>query len=435
MEKKLHKEQLAILTFIKVYLKKLSNKKIKIDQVPFADFVTWANCIGKQKIKLFQEKNFLNLDYLKIIILELWSIGKNYEFKLTKPPLLNKKRFNVVYSYCDKRDFKNDHFYDNYFGVKSNEIRNTYWFLISLDNYVPQKKFKNIIILCNKVSKFNFLTFLSFFFSTLKKKNSFYYFNNTYKLSKIYSNFFYNTFKKKNFTLFLPFENRPNQNAVIEKTKYISSSNLINAYYHRLPEPLQTEMLYKKNKIDNLYVSAKMQKDVFVKFFNWPKNKIKIINSLRYKDIRLRKNTIYLPYEINDEDFYLSRLKYLNKNILQLTRKFSISIHPLKYKSDIHSKLKNKIQKLINKKNLNKKDNISIILGETGSVAAECLETYGSVYHITNESFNIFSSDIWRDIKIIKIKEGIYLYKKKVDAKLVNTSNRKNPFKYLLRNF
>ena len=31
--------------------------------------------------------------------------------------------------------------------------------------------------------------------------------------------------------------------------KLISKSNLVNAYYHRLPEPLQTEMLYKKMKL------------------------------------------------------------------------------------------------------------------------------------------------------------------------------------------
>ena len=67
--------------------------------------------------------------------------------------------------------------------------------------------------------------------------------------------------------MFLPFENRPNQNAIIKNTKLISKSNLVNAYYHRLPEPLQTEMLYKKNEIDNLYVSAKIQKRGFHKIF------------------------------------------------------------------------------------------------------------------------------------------------------------------------
>ena len=61
-------------------------------------------------------------------------------------------------------------------------------------------------------------------------------------------------------------------------------------------------MLYKKNEIDNLYVSAKIQKEVFIRYFNWPKNKIKI-SSLRYNNIKIRKNIIYLPYEIKILNF------------------------------------------------------------------------------------------------------------------------------------
>ena len=56
MEKKIHKEQLIILNYIKSYTKKLLSKKINIELVPFSDFVTWANCIGKQKIYLLQKK-------------------------------------------------------------------------------------------------------------------------------------------------------------------------------------------------------------------------------------------------------------------------------------------------------------------------------------------------------------------------------------------
>ena len=50
MEKKLYKEQLIILDYIKFYTKKLFKKKIQVDSIPYSDFVTWANCIGKQKI-------------------------------------------------------------------------------------------------------------------------------------------------------------------------------------------------------------------------------------------------------------------------------------------------------------------------------------------------------------------------------------------------
>ena len=40
-----------------------------------------------------------------------------------------------------------------------------------------------------------------------------------------------------------------------------------------MPEPLQTEMFYKSNKIDYLWVDSYIQKIVFNKFYGWPKKK------------------------------------------------------------------------------------------------------------------------------------------------------------------
>ena len=372
------------------------------------------------------------MNYLKILVLELFSIGKNYKFNLVGPTLKKIDKINVIYSYCEKKDFRNNFYYDKYFGLKSNEIKNTYWFLISLDNYVPKTKYKNLFILYREANRFKFYFFIKSIFRILKMKKSIYYLNNTYHLSEIYASFFFNTFKFNNFNLFLPFENRPNQNAIIEKTKLISTSNLVNAYFHRLPEPLQTEMFYKKNEINNLYVSSKVQKKVFSDYFNWPKNKLKVIKSLRYKNLKLRKNIIYLPYEIDDINFYLSNLKFLSEFYLEISKNFSISIHPLKKKSLKHIEFKRLFKKLTFPKNSKKDNDISIIFGETGSVASECLETYGKVYHITNQNYNIFSPEIWNNVQTTKIKEGIYLYKKISALKMLNIGSKKSSFKTLL---
>ena len=434
MEKKLYKDQLIILNYIKHYTKKLFKKRIKIDLVPYSDFVTWANCIGKQKIKILQKKKLFSIEYIRILIIELLSIGKNYNYYIEGPSLNTKREINIIYSYCKKNDFKKNIFYDTYFNINSNEVKNTFWFLISLDNYLPPKKNKNIFIVYKKSKKFNFIALIRIIFQILIEKKSTYYLNNTYSLSRIYSSLFYKTFKKFKFKLLIPFENRPNQNAIIRKSKLISSQNLIYAFYHRLPEPLQTEMLYKKNKLDILFVNSKIQKEVFIRYFNWPKNKIKIINSFRYNNLRLRKNIIYLPYEIENIEFYLSSLNYLDQNYLKFSKKFSVSVHPLNYKNKIHIELKNIIKKKINKSNLNNRNYTSIILGEAGSVASECLETYGQVYHITKENFNVFSPGIWRNVSTTKIRDGIYLYRKKSLINMVDIG-RKNSFKNFLKNF
>ena len=194
-------------------------------------------------------------------------------------------------------------------------------------------------------------------------------------------------------------------------------------------------MLYKKNDIDKLFVNSKIQKDVFIRYFDWPKSKIKTINSFRYNRIKFRKNIIYLPYEVDDIKFYLDNLQYLNKNHIRLSNQFSISIHPLKYKSKIHINFKKIIKKKFNIQKSIKKNLSSIILGETGSVASECLETCGQVYHITRENFNVFSPTIWKNVNTTKIKDGVYLYSKKKSINMVNIADKKNSFKNILKNF
>ena len=186
MEKKLYKEQLIILDYIKFYTKKLFKKKIQVDSIPYSDFVTWANCIGKQKIKIFQKKNLLSIEYIKILIIELLSIGKNNEFCIQGPILKKKNKFNIIYSYCKRNDFKKNIFHDSYFNVKSNEVKNTLWFLISLDNYLPPRKSKNIFIVYKKSKKFKIFNLIKITLKILRKKKSFYYLNNTYSLSEIY---------------------------------------------------------------------------------------------------------------------------------------------------------------------------------------------------------------------------------------------------------
>ena len=78
-------------------------------------------------------------------------------------------------------------------------------------------------------------------------------------------------------------------------------------------------------------------------------------------------------------------------------------------KSKKHKIMKDLIaKKLIS--NQNSSDNyISVILGEPGSVAFKCLDTYGKAIHITTSKYDIFSSKIWNNIKVKLISENIYL--------------------------
>ncbi len=72
-------------------------------------------------------------------------------------------------------------------------------------------------------------------------------------------------------------------------------------------------------------------------------------------------------------------------------------------------------------------------MGEPGSVASEMLDTTGKVYHISNSHLDIFSQEIWPNIKVKKLSNSIYEYIKIGNVKLLNTNGKKNNFEKLLK--
>jgi|TARA_B110000438_G_scaffold77821_1_gene77995 hypothetical protein len=434
-EKEIFKFQTSSLLSTKKYLKECKNKEVNLNVSPLCDFVTWTNCLGLQKLLLLKSRKNISIGFIANLLKEIFAIGKNAEILKFSSKIKSQNKINIVYSYCSKENFsKNGLFYDTYFKQTSLYKKNTYWFLISLDNYIP-KKTKNIFILYRKKSFFNFLYLFKFITKNIFKKNFIHNLNNTTNISRLYSQNFYKTFNKFRFNLYLPYENRPHQNAIINVAKKISRNNKVYGYYHRMPEPFQSEMIYKSKDLDKLFVCSKIQKEVFKKYFYWPENKVKIIPSIRYDKLKIRTNVIFIPYEIKDIDFYLSRLKFLLIKEKMSTKNITVSIHPLKRKHKDHISFKKKILKLLKEnKILSKKNkNIPIILSEPGGVAAECLETVGQAFHITNSTFDIFSEKIWKNIKVLKQSDYIYKYVKLKKNNFININSQKNNFEKLLR--
>jgi len=434
-EKNISKSQISSLSICNEYLKKCKNKGINVAISPLCDFVTWADGLGHQKLHLLKNNKKFSINFLKNFLKELLAIGKNYEFLKFESKIKYVKKINIVYSYCTKENFsKNGFFYDNYFNQSSMSDKNTYWFLISQDNYVP-KKCNNVFIIYRGKKLFNPIYLFKFITKNLFNRNIFHNCNNTTNISHLYSKYFYETFNKFNFNLYLPYESRPHQNAIIKTAKVISKKNKIYGYYHRMPEPFQGEMIYKSHDLDKLYVCSKIQKQVFHKYFHWPKNKLRTISSIRYLKLKKRVNYIFMPYEIKNFKFYLEKLKFLLESEKICTNNIKISIHPLKKKNKHHLNFKKKINKIIQEikgKDLKNQKNYPIILGEPGSVAAECLQTVGKVYHISDSIFDVFSEKIWKNIKVIKLSDHLYKYKKLKKQNFLNINGKKNNFKQLL---
>ena len=167
MINKIHNTQINTLNIAKKYHKKNKNRSIDISVSPFCDFVTWADCIGNEKIKLLQKNKLFSFHYLKNIFKEIFLIGMNSNYKIASSNIKNKNIKNVIYSYCSKKNFdKSGKFYDTNFNHGSKKNDKIVWFLISLDNYIPKKIF-NTFILYKKKNYFNFYYLLRSFLKNI----------------------------------------------------------------------------------------------------------------------------------------------------------------------------------------------------------------------------------------------------------------------------
>ena len=435
-EKRIFESQISSLFIANEYLKKCKSKGIDINVSPLCDLLTWADTLGYQKLLLLKNNKSLSINFLISLLEEFLSIGKNSEFKKFTSKIRSRKKINIVYSYCTKENFsKGGFFYDSYFNQSSFSEKNTYWFLISLDNYVP-KKCNNVFIIYKKKGFFNFIYLIKFILKNLFKRNILHNCNNTTNVSQLYSQHFYETFNKFRFNLYLPYENRPYQNAIIETAKKISKKNKIFGYLHYFPQSFQLEMIYKSKYIDKLYVCSRIQKEVLSKYYHWPRNKINIIYSLKFLSLKKRKKCIFLPYDIDNKNFYLKNLRYFLKSAKASTGNIEISIHPLRKKDHRHLKFKEEIKEILKElkyQSFKNKNIYPIILGCPGGVMAECLQTVGRAYHISNNVFDFFSEKIWKNFKMDKVSDNIYKYTIIKKTNFVNINGKKNNFKKLLK--
>lgn len=356
-----------------------------------------------------------------------------------------KKDVNLIFSYSTKKDFdKNGNFKDKFFCFDSSN-NNFFWVLISLDNFIPRKIKKNIAIITNKKVYFQY-NFFYFFKEAIKLIK-----NQKFNLSKIKhfcweeSNFSSrisflcnSLFKKlriKNFII--NYEGVPFQNKLINDIKKKNYDIKTLGYLHCAPWPLQLDLIYKNQHLDNLVVSSTQQKIVLQKFLGWRKKKISVIPSLRFNKSAKKEfnGFLFVPFKLDNEINYLKRLEeYLSKFKNENLNKISVRVHPLNQKSKKHLLFKNRCNQILSKyiinKNLMHKSNYSLFFGSATGVCIQALEEGTNIIHFpNNEKIDVFSNKFWPTLKVKKIGDKIFEYKIKKKNQIFFVKNENKKFK------
>ena len=413
--------QLKIIKFVKKYF---------LQNSPYLKknyFAFYENGPGIIKVK----KNILNERNYKIILLNLIESLQEKNFKIDFNNNNNKNFRNLIITWGDKSSFSSNGIYtDKYFSYNSNTLNDTYWIILSPDKISRKYLSNNIsVIYLNKRKINNSLVFLKIFYNFFLK---IFYIKNLDDQDSIISNVINNHIKSninlKNLkNLLMPYEGQAFQKIIFKTQKKRNSKINTYGFDHSAPHSLATQLIYTKGSPDILIVSGKNTKQVYSKFYGWPKKKIIISFPNRYKLFKYTNfvNKMFLPYDFersevikNSFENFLIQNKYFDLN------KLKILVHPQKKNTFKHVSLKNDLNEILSRYNLKKKKNfkkkITIVIGFT-SAALVALEFKNTVLHICpNPEIDCYLNSFWKGIIIKKIDNFTYLYDLKTKGRYLN---------------
>jgi hypothetical protein len=420
-------QQIEIINYVKVYLKKMEKSNVITALSSFCYFPIWSETPGNGKIKLWLHGKFHLVKFLFIILKNIISIAAHSKYSIHNNIDSKSKYSKLVLSWSSKENFQLDGSYrDKYLHESSNDLLNSKWILISVDGYLPKNLNKNIVVIKQDkfFFKYNFFSLIKkFIFSIIDHKFSFkkiiHYFSFHSYFAEKMSKILLKIIEKNNFkTFIMPYEAQPFQQFSILQIKKKFKEISIIGYMHSMLPPVPSDFVYRPGAPDLLLVHGKSQSEVLITKLDWPKNKIHLIKSMRFRTENKKdlSNKIYLSYIIEKKSLLLKRFeKYLISSLPNSLPKFEIKIHSTMLDALEHIKFKEKLQKIMeiyknrfSTEPINK--NISIFFGVTASIF-EALETGTKVIHLcSNPLFQHFNDKIWPNLKTEKYDNGIYSY-------------------------
>lgn len=399
------------------------------------------NSLGLIKIKNLLGSRFSFIQNFNIILRDIL-YGSYYFSNNIKEYIKNKNFKIIVVSWAKKENFKkNGIFKDKYFNVTNKyKKKSILWYLVYLDKNLPNKISENIILYQPIKNKFpNLILLLVYILRNLKNIFiSLEYFvfsisSQSILADQISKNFSkYTNSNKEIKNVYIPYEGQPFQNEIIRLIKNDCPKAKITGYVHAPPQSIPTNLLKKSLNPDKIIVNGSDQKRCMKKLLGWKNNDILVKPSSRFMiQNSIKKKHIYLPVNIQDEKKILNNLEKLQKYNYININNFKLKFHPaslglkkISYLVKSISELKKKNSRL--KKNIVYKD-YTIFIGMTGAIV-EALERNIKLIHIVQDiEIDMYSKDIWPNIKAQKLFDDIYTYKLKKKGQMIKfgTNNTK----------
>ena len=387
---------------------------------------SWSNVPGYSVLKYWQKGLAALPSFFSINAKSFIAISRISGYRLFGAKETTAQHTRVIVSWCRKEDFSsNGVYFDRYFKIHASESTNILWFLISVDNFVPEQIDSNVLIFAKEENRTKRdLLFLArtFFSIVINNRLSPRKIIHQSSVSCVYARMVSDALAaalsgREISGIMLPYEAQPLHQTIFQKLKKLHNTITTAGYLHSALPPLMTDLIYRPGAPDVLYVHGYGQIRIMHEFLGWPEETLKFIPSLRF-----RKNSqqsmagfIYLPYTFFDATVYIEQFEIFLKGSLAGTLpRLTTRNHPHQGDSEKHLQMIRKLDELLetyNDRFTNNTDKkMSVFLGATAAIV-EALERDVHVIHIcTDPVFESHSQKIWNDMEVSQISDFTFSY-------------------------
>jgi len=444
-------KQIQIIEYVKKYLKKTEDENIITSLSGLCYFPIWSETPGHAKIKLWINGWLFSFKFLFIFLKNILAIASNSNYFVYNNHDSSKKYKTLILSWAFKENFQADNsFIDKYFNESSKSLPDSHWVLISMDDYVPPNLNKNITLIKKKKTffKYNFFYLAKIFVllvieSRFSLKKILHYFSYHSYFAKQMSIIVKKILKRNNYkTILMPYEAQPFHQFIISEAKRIDKKIRTIGYFHSMLPAIPCDFVYRSGAPDLLLIHGESLAEVFQSRLNWPKNKLLLIESLRFRsdENRSLSKKIYLPYILDNKRVLIKEFEKLLINSSKKNfPKLEIKIHQANLNSKKHLVFKNELEKIMevykdNFSNNPPEENISIFFGVTTSIF-EALESGTKVIHICSDPLlQSFDEKMWPNLKTKKLNNFTFSYNLIFKGKYINFGSKKNTLTSILEN-
>ena len=434
-------KQIQIIDKVKNFLKNSKSANIDPSLSGLCYFASWAETPGYARLKLQADGLFFMFKFCIILLKNILAIASHTRYvEFSNQGSLNNYDI-IVLSWAFKKNFQSDgSFCDRYFNENSRDLPNSYWILISMDDYVPLNLNDNIRVIKKEkgILKYNFFSFIRILISIIidcrfSPRKIFHYLSFHSYFAKLVSTIVKKELKKSNYkAILLPYEAQPFQNKVFSETKKINKKIMTIGYLHSL-SPLTCELIYRSGAPDLLLVHGESQIEILKSRLNWPENKLLLIQSLRFRlnEKESLSKKIFIPLAIHNCDIFINEFrKLLINSPTNNFPRFDVKNHPAILNSKKHLDLISKLEKIMEIykdrfSDTSPNKNTSIFFGVTAAIL-EALEKGVNVIHFCSDPvFESYSEKIWPNLKVKQLSGHVFHYNLILSGKLINFGKKK----------